>query len=110
MSLSVISLLARLGVDPWREAERLAGLPKEAAGEWLAQTIASTPSSTWPLSDAKIIAARLIPLLPSGASRANLASVRRGRGFRTYRPLMPFALGAVGFVLVVILLMQMVAK
>ena len=63
MSLSVVSLLARLGVDPWREAGRLASLPKEAAGEWLAQTIAGA-SSAWPLSDAKVIAARLIPLLP----------------------------------------------
>src|SRR5437764_15194754 len=54
MSLSVISLLARLGVDPWREAGRLAGLPKEVASEWLAKTIASSPSGSrgacWPSS------------------------------------------------------------
>jgi hypothetical protein len=31
MDLSVLSALARAGVDPWAEAKRLAGLPKQAA-------------------------------------------------------------------------------
>jgi len=31
MTLGVVSLLARMGVDPWSEAGRLATLPKDAA-------------------------------------------------------------------------------
>jgi hypothetical protein len=31
MDLSVLSALARAGVDPWSEAKRLAGLPRQAA-------------------------------------------------------------------------------
>jgi len=31
MDLSVLSVLARAGVDPWAEAKRLAGLPRQAA-------------------------------------------------------------------------------
>ena len=110
MSLSVLSLLGRSGVDPWREAGRLAGLPKEAAGEWLAQAIAGAPSSAWPLPDAKVIAARLIALLPPRAGMAGVRLVRPAGKFRIPPALMPFALGAVGFALVIILLMQMLAK
>ena len=110
MSLSVISLLARLGVDPWQEAGRLAGLPKEAAGEWLAQKIASSPSSGWPLSDAKIIAARLIALLPPRGAAVRVLSARPRRESRVLRALTPFTLGVVTFVLVVILLAQVIIK
>lgn len=31
MDLSVLSALARAGIDPWAEAKRLAGLPRQAA-------------------------------------------------------------------------------
>ena len=110
MSLSVLSLFGRLGVDPWREAGRLAGLPKEAAGEWLAQAIAGAPSSAWPLPDAKVIAARLIALLPSRAGMAGLPLVRPAGKFRIPRALVPFALGAVGFALAIVLLIQMMTK
>jgi len=67
--ISVVSLLARTGADPWREAGRLADLPRRAAGEWLAQVIATGPSSTWALPEARVIAARLIALLPPRAVR-----------------------------------------
>ncbi len=67
--ISVVSLLARTGADPWREAGRLAALPKRAAEEWLAQVMANGPSSTWELPEARVIAARLIALLPVRAPR-----------------------------------------
>lgn len=35
MLLSVISALARLGIDPWQEAARLTQLPKELATQHL---------------------------------------------------------------------------
>ena len=65
MTLSVVSVLARQGNDPWREAGRLADLPKAEATDSLARTIAGMPKSLWNLPDAIVIAARLTGLLPS---------------------------------------------
>ncbi len=69
-SLSLLSVFARLGADPWREAGRLAGLPKRDAIDSLARTIAEMPTSAWTLPDATTIATRLIALLPARASAA----------------------------------------
>ena len=73
MTLSLVSVFARLGNDPWLEAGRLAKLPKSEATESLARSITSMPTSLWPLQAATAIAARLIALLPtqSGESRPN---------------------------------------
>jgi hypothetical protein len=65
MSLSVVSALARLGIDPWREAARLAGLPKPTAAAALAGMIGELPASAAPRFDAVTCASRLIELLPS---------------------------------------------
>ena len=76
MMLTVLSTLARRGMDPWQEAERLAKLPRTAAVDGLAQIIVATPPSRWSLPDAKAIAARLVALLPApdaGPSDASLA-------------------------------------
>lgn len=64
MTLSVLSVLARLDMDPWQEAGRLAKLPRTAAVEGLARSIAAMPARLWPLRDATAIAARLVTLLP----------------------------------------------
>jgi hypothetical protein len=76
MTLSLVSVFARLGNDPWLEAGRLAGLPKSEATESLARSIASMPTSIWPLHAAMGIAARLIALLPtqSGKSRRSASA------------------------------------
>jgi hypothetical protein len=63
-TLSVLSVFARQGADPWTEADRLAVLPKAAAADSLARTIATMPKSLWPLPDALAIAVRLTGLLP----------------------------------------------
>jgi hypothetical protein len=65
MTLSVVSVFARLGNDPWLEAGRLARLPKSEATESLARVIASMPTSIWPLQAATAIAVRLVALLPT---------------------------------------------
>ena len=65
MTLSVVSVFARQGSDPWREADRLAILPKAEATDSLARTIAGMPRSLWNLPDAIVIAARLTGLLPA---------------------------------------------
>jgi hypothetical protein len=63
--LSVLSALARQDVDAWQEAARLAQLPKDHAVNSLASTIWKSNSERWSPSEASIVAARLIELLPS---------------------------------------------
>lgn len=74
MTLSVMSVFARLGADPWTEAGRLANLPKAAAADSLASMIAGMPKSLWALPDASVIAVRLISLLPA---RPGTAAIRQ---------------------------------
>ena len=64
MLLSVISALARLNVDPWREAANLAGLPVEKATQRLSSLIAALPDGPSAPRDSGTIAARLVALLP----------------------------------------------
>jgi hypothetical protein len=65
MTLSVLSILARVGADPWQEAGRLAKLPPMDAADGLARIIAAMPASPWSLPDAMAIATRLVSLLPT---------------------------------------------
>jgi hypothetical protein len=62
--LTVLSVLARLDVDPWKEAAKLAQLPGEAAARALAVLISALPKGSATPSDSETIAARLITLLP----------------------------------------------
>ena len=62
--LSVVSALARLDVDPWKEAVSLARMPRELAVDRLTSLIASLPNGSAPRLTPQVIAARLIGLLP----------------------------------------------
>jgi hypothetical protein len=64
MTLTVLSALARLDRDPWREAANIASMPKEAAIDWMTSLISALPKKPCALSDIEAIAARLIALLP----------------------------------------------
>lgn len=77
MTLSVVSVLARQGSDPWREAGRLADLPKAEATDSLARTIAGMPKSLWNLPDAIVIAARLTGLLPARPAKGPARGIER---------------------------------
>jgi hypothetical protein len=63
-ALSVLSALARLDVDPWRETASLARMPRKKATERLAALIATAPLGLATALPAASIAARLIALLP----------------------------------------------
>ncbi|MFH5927505.1 hypothetical protein [Roseomonas xinghualingensis] len=65
MTLSVLSVLARLGQDPWDQAGHLAALPKAAAVGTLAKIIVEVSGGPWRLPEANAIAARLVDLLPT---------------------------------------------
>jgi hypothetical protein len=69
MTLSVVSVFARQGNDPWGEAGRLADLPKSEATDSLARAIAGMPRSLWDLPAAVAIAVRLVGLLPARPAR-----------------------------------------
>ncbi len=80
MLLSVLTVLARLGIDPWLEAAELARLPEETATQRLTSFIAALPDAETVHPDPPRIAARLIALLPRVTSIS--ASVTRNSGWR----------------------------
>jgi hypothetical protein len=74
--LTVLSVLARLGQDPWAEAAKWAKLPRAAMIDRLAQSIAQMPLSPQALIDARSTASRLAQLLPSQSVRPSQAPAR----------------------------------
>jgi hypothetical protein len=65
MELSVLSALSRRDLDPWQEAQRLAQLPRFAAADGLAQILRALPAVQALRLDGKVIAERLVALLPA---------------------------------------------
>lgn len=67
MPLSVLSALARLGLDPWQEAAELARLPPDTATQRLVASIAALSEGLSVHLEIRTLAARLIALLPHPA-------------------------------------------
>jgi hypothetical protein len=63
--LSVLSMLARLDIDPWEEAAKLARLPRAAAARRLVDFIAATPGAPSVSLNDRTVSDRLLNLLPS---------------------------------------------
>ena len=87
MPLTVLTALTRLGIDPWQEAGRLSGLPRETAAVALAATIATLPEGDWKATESGAIAARLVAWLPgrnasavppAKAARFGVAEMKQG--------------------------------
>ena len=68
MLLSVLSALARMNVDPRKEAAALAELPRKEAVHRLSCLIEALPARPSPPEEPVTIAARLIKLLPHRSS------------------------------------------
>ena len=70
VALTVMSALARIGLDPWSEAARLSDLPHDAAVEALAMTLGQLQAGSWKqagdLGSLGDIARRLADCLPRG--------------------------------------------
>ncbi len=64
--LSVLSALARLDVDPWKEATSLARMPREAAAVRLTALIDALPDEPASAIPSRTSAADLVALLPKG--------------------------------------------
>lgn len=78
MTLSVVSALARLGLDPWREAARLALLPKPEAAAILAGWITRLPTGgAWSNGQTSQVS-QLVALLPSATSTVAPPAARIG--------------------------------
>jgi hypothetical protein len=75
MQLTVLSALARLGFDPWREAARLSELTKEAA---------TSAEGDWTGLNSRSIAVRLVELLPKHVSPS--AKSPQGRSIGDQKP------------------------
>jgi hypothetical protein len=69
-SLTMVSAIARSGADPWKEAARIAKLPKAAALEALARMIPDRGGA-----DRVAIANRLLALLPAARANRNIPFV-----------------------------------
>lgn len=92
MILSVNSALARLNIDPWREALRLSGMERTPAALLLCRMIsrlAVRPAN----ADVEGIAARLINLLPGRPSGCE--PTPSGRGFGSSFRLVKWQLGLI---------------
>jgi len=63
--VTILSMIARLGEDPWTEAARWAALPRSGAVEILAQSIAKMPLKPSTLNETRMTAERLVQLLPA---------------------------------------------
>jgi hypothetical protein len=68
LPLSVVSALARMDLDPWEEAGKLAELPEDAAVQRLAELFLAVPDASLRNGDRTAIATRLIALLRRGSS------------------------------------------
>jgi hypothetical protein len=64
LPLSVVSVLARLGLDPWHEAAHLASLSPNAATQKLVSILGISHNASMSSSDIPSIATRLVALLP----------------------------------------------
>ena len=97
MPLSVISALARLEVDPWQEAARLADLPRELAAAALDRLIRRLPAGGWDQAETPAIVARLIELLPRRAGAAGTEAAPSGSGRKAGAPAIVWlVVGALG--------------
>ena len=84
MRLSVLSALARMNVDPWEEAVRLATLPTPDAQKTLVSTLNLFPGKRQRSEETELLAAQLIALLPK-ANEAKTAKTATVTGTREKR-------------------------
>ena len=78
MVLSVLSALARLGLDPWEQAAQWDRLPGETAASNLASLIAALPDGPSARPDPGPLATHLIALLPHRHERTSVAPAAAG--------------------------------
>jgi hypothetical protein len=86
MHLSVLSALARMDVDPWEEATRLAAMPKAIAERALVSILDRVLGKHRNPSETAVIATRLAQLLPQRSESVTIVPTGAARvgAQRTY--------------------------
>ena len=84
MPLTIISAIARSGADPWKEAARIANLPRAAALDVLARMIPDGGGA-----DGAAIASRLFALLPVARQKMTIPVVGSQKGAAYWSPVVP---------------------
>jgi hypothetical protein len=79
MQLSVLSALARMDVDPWEEATRLAAMPTAIAERTLISTLDRVLGKNSNPSEMEVVAARLVQLLPQRGEGVTIAPAETAR-------------------------------
>lgn len=79
--LSVMSAFARLGLEPWAEADRLRQLPRQGAASALAASLSRLPIIGMAPPDYALIATRLVTLLPQLGTARNASRLNVGTGW-----------------------------
>jgi hypothetical protein len=77
LPLSVISLLARMNLDPWQEAGTLAGLSTDAAATRLASSLDTLTDPGLRLTNPRPLVLRLLALLPKHSANPESATPAR---------------------------------
>jgi hypothetical protein len=96
MPISVVTMLARLGIDPWQEAARLAALAPVAAAQGVASMLRAVPDPSLKRDDVLTLAYRLVAKLPrptvadTAATAPLQTSFAGGTGASRYRANMLF--------------------
>jgi hypothetical protein len=93
MQLSVISALARLGLDPWTEAANLAGMSGDGAALRLSGLLLGVVDSHATEIDRAAIATRLVTLLPQTSERIASKHGWSARGVQRHGLARPNILG-----------------
>ena len=97
--LSVLSMLARLDMDPWEEAAKLARLPRAAAARRLVDFIAATPGAPSAYLNAKTVSDQLLNLLPSPVPPTQEDAVRALKQFSfVWPPVLVFLVLAISLI------------
>jgi hypothetical protein len=85
MRLSVLSALARMNVDPWEEATRLAAMPKAIAEKTLLSILDLVSGKSWKSPEAAAVVARLVRLLPQADEAAPLAATGTAKALAQHK-------------------------
>jgi hypothetical protein len=84
LQLSVLTTLARINRDPWKEAARLAAMPRANAEMSLVTSLQLAAANGWDPSQANRISARLVALLPRADETATVApEIRKAHARRS---------------------------
>jgi len=92
--LSVLSVLARMDLDPWDEAERLGAMQRASAKSALSSMLNRITDGSWSTHEVDGIAAQLVRLLTDGnvRNRRSVTAAPRAQPTRYWLILLTFAL------------------